>query len=55
MQGYWCDIGDPEAYYRCCLDALHGRLKLDAPDGAELPEGRSTGASKGGAALTHAV
>lgn len=35
MQGYWCDIGDPEAYYRCCLDALHGRLKLDAPDGAE--------------------
>ena len=20
MDGYWCDIGTPRAYYRCCLD-----------------------------------
>jgi len=28
MEGYWCDIGTPRAYYRCNLDALDGRLKL---------------------------
>jgi hypothetical protein len=39
MEGYWCDIGDPEAYYRCCLDALHGRLALDAPDEDEQAPG----------------
>ena len=29
MEGYWCDIGTPLAYYRCCIDALEGRLKLE--------------------------
>lgn len=29
MEGYWCDIGSPLAYYRCCADALEGRLKLE--------------------------
>lgn len=29
MEGYWCDVGDPRSYYRCCLDALEGRLQLD--------------------------
>ncbi len=29
MPGYWCDIGTPRAYHRCCLDALDGKLKLD--------------------------
>lgn len=36
MHGYWCDIGTPQAYHRCCLDALEGRLKLsDTPAAAE--------------------
>jgi NDP-sugar pyrophosphorylase family protein len=28
MQGYWCDVGTPRAYYQCCLDALDGKLRL---------------------------
>ena len=32
MKGYWRDIGEPESYYRCNLDALSGRLRL--PGGA---------------------
>lgn len=28
MQGYWCDIGTPRAYYSCNLDAIDGRLRL---------------------------
>lgn len=35
MEGYWCDVGTPEAYYRCCLDALSGRLRLVSPPPAE--------------------
>lgn len=35
MEGYWCDVGTPEAYYRCCLDALAGRLRLVSPPPAE--------------------
>ena len=31
LDGYWCDVGTPEAYYRCCLDALEGRLRLVTP------------------------
>lgn len=38
MDGYWCDVGSPRAYYRCCLDALDGRLRLpDAEAGGEVP------------------
>ncbi|MBR3294003.1 MAG: NTP transferase domain-containing protein [Oscillospiraceae bacterium] len=29
MDGYWCDIGTPLAYYRCCADALEGKLRLE--------------------------
>ena len=29
MEGYWCDVGTPLSYYRCCVDALEGRLALD--------------------------
>ena len=29
MEGYWCDIGEPLSYYRCCADALEGKLKLE--------------------------
>ncbi len=26
MEGYWCDIGTPRAYYQCCLDLLDGKV-----------------------------
>ena len=32
-EGYWCDIGSPLAYYRCCVDALEGRLRLEPGEG----------------------
>lgn len=32
MDGYWCDVGTPLSYYKCCVDALEGRLKLDIPE-----------------------
>ena len=47
LDGYWCDVGSPLSYYRCCSDALEGRLKLDpgekfrrppAPEAAEAPD-----------------
>ncbi len=44
MEGYWCDIGSPLAYYQCCVDALEGRLCLTPGPGfaaaapAEAPE-----------------
>ena len=32
MEGYWCDIGTPRAYYQCCLDAMDGKVGLaDVP------------------------
>lgn len=33
-EGYWCDIGSPEAFLRCSMDALRGTLRLSpgAPD-----------------------
>lgn len=41
IDGYWCDIGTPRAYYRCCLDVLDGRLcpaPLEAPEAPEAPD-----------------
>lgn len=41
MDGYWCDIGTPRAYYRCCLDVLDGRLcpaPLEVPEASEAPD-----------------
>ena len=26
--GYWCDVGEPLSYYRCCVDALEGKLRI---------------------------
>jgi dTDP-glucose pyrophosphorylase len=37
MEGYWCDIGDPEAYYRCCLEALRDGLFTDGSETEALP------------------
>lgn len=37
-EGYWCDVGSPLAYYRCCVDALEGRLDITpAPAFAPAP------------------
>lgn len=35
MDGYWCDIGTPRAYYQCNLDALDGIYRL--PGGEQPP------------------
>ncbi len=35
MDGYWCDIGTPQAYYQCNLDALNGLYHL--PGGTDQP------------------
>ena len=40
MEGYWCDVGTPQSYYRCCADALEGRLKIDVPPAFFPPEGQ---------------
>ncbi len=40
MEGYWCDIGTPRAYYQCNLDALDGLYHLpgqDAPPRRVVP------------------
>ncbi len=29
---YWCDVGSPLSYYKCCVDALEGKLKIHVPD-----------------------
>jgi len=28
-EGYWCDIGSPEAYLQCSADMLQGRIRAD--------------------------
>lgn len=28
-RGYWCDMGSPEAYRRCCMDLISGRVDID--------------------------
>ncbi len=33
LEGYWCDIGTPLSYYRCCVDALEGKLQLEPGEG----------------------
>lgn len=43
MDGYWCDIGTPRSYFQCNLDAIDGRLHLDAPAlGPDVPEQTQT-------------
>ncbi len=54
MEGYWRDIGTPLDYYRCCADALEGKLKLRyPPQGAALraayqPQRRQLRRARGG-------
>ena len=35
LEGYWCDVGTPLSYYQCCVDALEGKLQLEAGAGFE--------------------
>lgn len=35
LEGYWCDIGTPRAYYQCNLDALDGALRLESTEAAQ--------------------
>ena len=37
LEGYWCDIGTPQAYYRCCADALDGKLRVTPGEQFVLP------------------
>lgn len=37
MEGYWCDVGNPLSYYRCCVDGLEGRLKLNMGEAFAKP------------------
>jgi len=30
-EGYWCDMGNPEAYVRCICDILDGKTKINIP------------------------
>ena len=32
MQGYWCDICDTRAYLQAHMDAMEGRIRIDAGD-----------------------
>ncbi len=46
LEGYWCDVGTPLAYYQCCADALLGKLRLTPGEGfpsAPLPAREETG------------
>ena len=36
MEGYWRDIGTPQDYYRCCADALDGKLRLEPGEAFRL-------------------
>lgn len=47
MEGYWCDVGNPLSYYRCCADALEGKLKLKASDSFSTPAVGGTDAPAG--------
>ena len=40
LSGYWCDVGTPLSYYRCCVDALEGKLQLEAGDAFREEESR---------------
>lgn len=49
LEGYWCDVGTPLSYYRCCVDALEGRLTLELPEkflSSEPAEGDSPAPEK---------
>ena len=47
--GYWCDVGTPGSYYKCCWDALTGKLHIDpAPEFVTVPGDAEEEAPDGG-------
>lgn len=52
LEGYWCDVGSPLSYYRCCVDALEGRLRLH-PGEAFLSGAARTQDEEEDASLVH--
>ena len=59
MEGYWCDVGTPRAYYQCNLDALDGKLHLYGEDAGPVPAAperpRTEAPQKAGSAAAHRV
>jgi mannose-1-phosphate guanylyltransferase/phosphomannomutase len=39
-QGYWADIGNPEAYLEACSDICHGRVKIEITEAAQDADGK---------------
>ncbi len=39
LQGYWADIGNPEAYLDACMDICHGKVAVQITDPPLLPGG----------------
>lgn len=40
-EGYWCDIGDSDAFLQCCRDVLDGRVRIELPEQMPPPKGVS--------------
>jgi mannose-1-phosphate guanylyltransferase/phosphomannomutase len=40
-EGYWCDIGDSDAFLQCSRDVLNGNVRLEMPEQMPPPEGVS--------------
>ena len=38
-EGYWCDMGDSDAFLTCCCDILDGHIQLELPEQAAIPSG----------------
>lgn len=38
MDGYWCDVGNPLSYYKCCCDAMEGKLKIRPGEAFTAPK-----------------
>jgi len=37
MEGYWADIGNPEAYLEACRDIMHGRVEVHIEEAPRSP------------------
>ena len=51
LAGYWCDVGTPLSYYKCCVDALEGRLRIDIPESFRQRPAQNTQPHADGGAL----
>ena len=48
LEGYWCDVGSPLSYYRCCVDALEGKLQLEPGEAFQVRRSGKAWESAGG-------